>query len=601
MQLPVSEQPLQPVPAEQVQPIPQTYDTVGAQAQEQQGQAISQIGEMVQKRADQLNEQYRQSIINQRTLNYTEQESKLKTELLSRQGFNAMGIASEYAKAHKDLEEQAIADIQNPEDKKQLLYSIERNRIQSEDQLATSQIVNVRKAQTELVTANNTADKLALYQFPTNDNYKARLQSISDRLIASHKANGQPIEDAQVMIQEASKEMVSGVAQNFVNNNDYDSAKKFVLDNADSIGGKDSPPVKDMVTKLDNMIVDRNADTWAYGMVNSYYRDPSGFEKIANQIQSSNLNSDQKRTLRLRVESQWNFKKSAIEMHTESIFAPIYDKLANAEMVMFEHPSVDPKTLYNEIIPLINAMYTDPDIDPKKIVNLKTSLNSIVERGVTRNISKANIAETSAMREENKRIHDEDRADKLEIKNDQAGAEQDLLNNNVHSLYDLYNKHPKAGLNYLKSACSAFNVPNTWNNNAAVPAGDAMLKKQINKVLNQVGMPGTQERTDAFGMMSRNVATQIATFKEKNGYNPLPEQQGDFWYKALKDKVISKGPKGNVFSMKPVTVEFEGKQVIVDQYGIPRAVTPVPQSDESLLMRDDTDALGQPIQDKEGE
>lgn len=535
MRLPMRQQTITPQPELAVAPIEQQYGLDIAQQKAQAGVLAQRIGQAVKNRALELNEQHRQSVLNQKLLQYSDLDTKKRTELLSRQGLNAAGITDEYNQYHTEISEKIMSDLQNKEDRQALQYKFEQNRIQNEDQIAVSQVMNIRKANSELVDANNKTDILSAYQYPTDQNIKVRRDSIKSRLIADASANGLPEESVNARMSQIDFEMATGIIDNFIKTDDYNSAEIRLKSHADLIGGKNSMIYKQYESKLNDLKFTRDLSVEADSIVSKYFSDPNGLTKAYNEIDKRSITTEKKDLLLQRIGQKWNMAKAELQVRTDRISADVVDKMIDFQVDM-ANGKYTPAQVMNALSPQIEKLPIEQDNKN----NLRKQLISMTQSETNKRIAESQRAATAQTAEETKRLRIQQKQDKDE----KLRQERDLFNvvyknpGEISSLTDMINRWPMVDLGYKQSIAKAFGIANTR---------DIQLRRPPESVIAALdsvtaGLKTDTEKLKKTVELSQYVMTLKAEFiKQNGGREPTDIEETALWNKAATKSATYKG------------------------------------------------------------
>jgi hypothetical protein len=529
------QQTITPQPELAVAPIEQQYGLDIAQQKAQAGVLAQRIGQAVKNRALELNEQHRQSVLNQKLLQYSDLDTKKRTELLSRQGLNAAGITDEYNQYHTEISEKIMSDLQNKEDRQALQYKFEQNRIQNEDQIAVSQVMNIRKANSELVDANNKTDILSAYQYPTDQNIKVRRDSIKSRLIADASANGLPEESVNARMSQIDFEMATGIIDNFIKTDDYNSAEIRLKSHADLIGGKNSMIYKQYESKLNDLKFTRDLSVEADSIVSKYFSDPNGLTKAYNEIDKRSITTEKKDLLLQRIGQKWNMAKAELQVRTDRISADVVDKMIDFQVDM-ANGKYTPAQVMNALSPQIEKLPIEQDNKN----NLRKQLISMTQSETNKRIAESQRAATAQTAEETKRLRIQQKQDKDE----KLRQERDLFNvvyknpGEISSLTDMINRWPMVDLGYKQSIAKAFGIANTR---------DIQLRRPPESVIAALdsvtaGLKTDTEKLKKTVELSQYVMTLKAEFiKQNGGREPTDIEETALWNKAATKSATYKG------------------------------------------------------------
>jgi hypothetical protein len=526
-------------PVEQpVQPIEQGYDFAGAKVDAKKGQLMQAVGEMAKSRAEQLDLQFRNAVINQGELFYAEQASKKKTELLARQGFDAKGVVHDFNVYHNELAQKLLPMIENPEDREQVRVRLEKSRIQEEDQLAGHQVVQIRKADTEVREANNKLDLMAVFQYPTDDNILARSLAVESRIMAGAQSEGIAPEVAKLQIAQYKSAMLTGVVEGYLKNDDYKTAQTRLDAHADMLGGKDSAQFKAIDVQVKDGAFKFELSTEAEKIVTANFKDPDGLTKAYQSIESRKLAPDKRDLLLQAVGQKWRMLQAEVQVRTDRAMDKYGLILLDYDMKM-QKGEITPQQAMKFIMPQIDKLLLEDGskLDKGSILNLKKQFAASIEKRTNQLIARESAAANRQIAAETKRATDEAKRLRIETKNQEIDLQQTLIRNpeKIWKLSQMIQGWPLVDIRDKKALADFFGVFNNLNADAGT------VPKKYQKLLD-AAMAGLNpdEQFPALVQLSKYANAGLVSFNDKFKIKPNQDQIDEIFAKALKETAVDK-------------------------------------------------------------
>lgn len=537
MQLPVRTQQVQPTTEQPAQPIAQAYDMEVQQAKQVSGDTLQAVGELVQKRADQLELQYRNSVLNSLDLQYTERATQKQRDLLSRQGLDAAGVAHEFNVYNQDLEKKTLDAITNPVDRETMRVKIERNKTQIEDQLAAHQIVQVRDANEKTIYASNKLDMMSVLQNPTIENIQSKRSAIQERISANIEVNGQSPELAKAIISQTDNDLITGVVQNFIQQKDYASAKNRLDQFADMVGGKDSATHKEITIKIDELKFDQEIGTTADDIVNRNFKKTSGLEDAFNEVESLKINDTEREKLLSKVNQRWSMATHQQEVINDRVTENVMNQLTDVQRAM-RNGQGSPDQIMNKFLPQIkNLQFGKNPVDIKVVNALEKQLMGMVysedsrrEALESRQASQENAAATRSLAAEARNA-------RVEKQNQTHALLNTLMYNptDIRSLMDMVVKFPALEFSQVESIGKAFGYKNTRDLQTDMPS--RKIGENISTYLEN--FKTTDEQLKVLGDIAKYVNNaRVQWANDHTGQDLMPTQIDMMWNKAITDSAI---------------------------------------------------------------
>jgi hypothetical protein len=339
MKLPEYQQQIQAPSKEIAQPIQQAFGVEAAQATAAAWGTLQKASEQVTERLKAMEEQNRQTAVNEELIRFQSEDSAKRRDLLDRRGKDAQGITEEYQKWRNERVEKSLQSIAYPEYRDKYRQVLTESGINAIDQISTSELTQKKAYNTDLTNGLISQTASDIINNPIDSNIKSGFKSIYDMMLSNDAENGIPKAITDSKFRDVSQKAFGALVTSMLEGGYYNEAMARIKSNADILGGEKSIVYSDYMQKAESVKAALTLQTNAENIADKFYgKGPKALENAIDAVQKVGGSPDQIQALTQAVKSQFSIKDETKRNQDNTDTVSWIDRINNARLYVQNRP-----------------------------------------------------------------------------------------------------------------------------------------------------------------------------------------------------------------------------------------------------------------------
>jgi hypothetical protein len=547
MRLPQYESQISAPQREVVEPLQQTFGIESAQIKQQIGSSIQAFGGVVSDRLEQIAKQNNQMKMNESTVKFQSEEIKKRQEFIQKSGKNSFGVTEEYAKWYADQKKKTLSEISDPADKKKMELMLDENYASSLNQMSSHEYT-----QKKSYNSNLTAGIVALAQQnavenSSDANIMIQLKRIKDSYTQDDESNGIPKELTDAKYNEVAQNVVTGIINRYIQDDEIDSAERKLESNVEYIGGHGSDLYKSFKEKITTIMQERDVYSTADSIAEQFYGKPGGIQKAFDYVAKMKVDAKLKERYEAEITQRFTMLEKDRIAKIDKYKTEFTNKILENQYAVTQK-STDTvtamKTLRNELIRTAPDKDTYNDLFSKLLTTFKPDTKDpAIAALIESNRTISAVLESTVLKE------------KSEVQRLQRDLRSGARFNNAQEIYNRY----QIPLDRIDSISGAWGIPNLRETAAKIVGPSNSVVKDIDKL---------DLKPDEFTELIDFVNDRRKDFISVENRQPIQLEVDNIFTNAIAKHQVKVGQKKKFFGggTKPVYKKVPAFKAQVPKY-----------------------------------